>query len=99
MNRSVYILIVGYRCAADIRNCLESLSLSSHAAFEVHVCENGGEEAFRELVDELASVADFAAAVKYPVRAASSKPAPDSLARVKGFMCTVRAIIWAMRVA
>ena len=64
MNRSVCILIVGYRCAADIRNCLESLSLSSHAAFEVQVCENGGEEAFRELVDELASVADFAAAVE-----------------------------------
>src|SRR4051794_20927254 len=66
MSRMVCVLIVGYRCAADIRNCLESLSLSSHAAFEVHVCENGGAEAYRELLDELAPLAAVRRAVEPP---------------------------------
>jgi GT2 family glycosyltransferase len=55
MNDHVAVLIVGYRCAREIRVCLEALSRSTHGAFEVHVCENGGAEAFRQLAEEIAS--------------------------------------------
>ena len=49
----VAILIVGYRCATDIRHCLNALSGSSHGTFEVHLCENGGSHAYQQLVHEL----------------------------------------------
>lgn len=57
LKSSVRVAIVGYRCAADIRSCLDSLTRSSHKDFEVHVCENGGAEAYRDLVHELSSLA------------------------------------------
>jgi N-acetylglucosaminyl-diphospho-decaprenol L-rhamnosyltransferase len=54
MMQQVAILIVGYRCAADIRKCLDALGGSTHTAFAVHICENGGPEAYQQLLDELA---------------------------------------------
>lgn len=49
----VAVCIVGFRNLADIRGCLEALALSTHSDFEVVICENGGEEAYRALVDNL----------------------------------------------
>ena len=45
----VAIAIVGFRNPADIVRCLEGLAHSDHAAFEVIVCENGGDAAFQAL--------------------------------------------------
>ncbi len=45
----VAVCIVGYRNTIDILQCLEALSASDHAAFEVVICENGGAAAFRDL--------------------------------------------------
>ena len=45
----VAIAIVGFRNPADIVCCLEGLAQSEHAAFEVIVCENGGDAAFEAL--------------------------------------------------
>jgi N-acetylglucosaminyl-diphospho-decaprenol L-rhamnosyltransferase len=44
--------IVGYRNKADIARCLEALSASTHADFEVIICENGGPDAYADLVAE-----------------------------------------------
>lgn len=49
----VAICIVGYRNADDIVRCLEALGQSTHTDFEVQICENGGPEAFRKLIDAL----------------------------------------------
>ena len=46
----VAIIIVGFRNAADISNCLTYLDRQTHTAFTVHICENGGREAYRRLV-------------------------------------------------
>jgi GT2 family glycosyltransferase len=40
---------VGYRNPGDIRRCLEALSRSQDAEFDVYICENGGEAAFLDL--------------------------------------------------
>lgn len=45
----VSIAIVGFRNVADIQACLEALSRSDHADFEVVICENGGDGAYAEL--------------------------------------------------
>lgn len=45
----VAICIVGFRNAADISGCLRALGASTHADFEVVICENGGEPAYAEL--------------------------------------------------
>jgi N-acetylglucosaminyl-diphospho-decaprenol L-rhamnosyltransferase len=45
----VAVCIVGYRNAPDIVRCLEALALSTHADFEVVLCENGGDAACRAL--------------------------------------------------
>jgi len=47
----VAICIVGFRNPADIVSCLEALTLSSHADFEVAICENGGPEAAAALTE------------------------------------------------
>lgn len=49
----VSICIVGFRNISDIRGCLEALACATYADFEVVICENGGEAAYRALVDEL----------------------------------------------
>jgi N-acetylglucosaminyl-diphospho-decaprenol L-rhamnosyltransferase len=46
----VAVGIVGFRNSDDIARCLEALSLSVHADFEVVVCENGGPEAHTRLL-------------------------------------------------
>jgi N-acetylglucosaminyl-diphospho-decaprenol L-rhamnosyltransferase len=45
----VAIAIVGFRNAEDISACLRALALSTHADFEVVICENGGAAAFEAL--------------------------------------------------
>ena len=45
----VAVCIVGYRNAGDITRCLEALGQSSHADFEVVICENGGDAAYAVL--------------------------------------------------
>jgi N-acetylglucosaminyl-diphospho-decaprenol L-rhamnosyltransferase len=45
----VALLIVGFRNVEDILRCLAAVAHSTHADFEVVVCENGGGEAFRAL--------------------------------------------------
>jgi GT2 family glycosyltransferase len=55
MNEHVAVVIVGFRCPEEIRRCVEALARSSHAGFEVHVCENGGPDSYRGLVSEFAA--------------------------------------------
>jgi len=43
------VLIVSYGNPLDVRCCLESLARSTWRDFEVFVCENAGQEAFRRL--------------------------------------------------
>lgn len=52
----VAVCIVGFRNAPDIANCLAALGRSTHRAFEVVICENGGAQAHRELMDVLPSI-------------------------------------------
>ena len=49
MNTHVAICIVAFQNAEDIRRCLRSVEQSSHTAFEVIICENGGPIAFEQL--------------------------------------------------
>ena len=50
----VFVLIVGYRNSADIEECLAALSRSSvKPTFDVFICENGGADAYAQLIDEL----------------------------------------------
>lgn len=52
-NRHVAIAIVGFRNPQDVRTCLEALSQSTYGDFAVYVCENGGPEAWRTLVETI----------------------------------------------
>jgi hypothetical protein len=45
----VAVVIVGYQNVGDIVQCLRALGASTHADFEVVICENGGEAAFEAL--------------------------------------------------
>jgi GT2 family glycosyltransferase len=47
----VAILIVAYRNAEDVSRCLQALATSSYRDFEVVICENGGADAFRRLLE------------------------------------------------
>lgn len=49
----VAICIVGFRNPHDIAACLKALERSTHKAFEVLICENGGSEAFNALAKML----------------------------------------------
>ena len=51
----VAVCIVGFRNPDDIEACLAELARSTHADFEVVVCENGGEAAFESLCRRTAS--------------------------------------------
>jgi N-acetylglucosaminyl-diphospho-decaprenol L-rhamnosyltransferase len=51
--KRVIVIVVGFECAADIVRCLKSLQKSTYRAFEIHICENGGSEAFDELIGAL----------------------------------------------
>lgn len=53
--RSVAVLIVNFRNLRDIQSCLTALSAATvEPAFQVFICENGGEVAFEELKATLA---------------------------------------------
>jgi N-acetylglucosaminyl-diphospho-decaprenol L-rhamnosyltransferase len=47
----VAVCIVGYRNADDIAACLGALAKSTYRHFEVQICENGGSNAYRALVE------------------------------------------------
>ncbi|WP_292960628.1 glycosyltransferase [Novosphingobium sp. UBA1939] len=49
----VAIAIVAFRNADEIAGCLAGLATSTHCDFEVVICENGGADAYRALVDAL----------------------------------------------
>jgi GT2 family glycosyltransferase len=49
----VAICIVGFRNAPDIVQCLAALEKSTHADFEIIICENGGAEAHSDLSRQL----------------------------------------------
>jgi GT2 family glycosyltransferase len=49
----VAVVIVAFRNVDDVCGCLEALSTSTHARFEVVICENGGEAAWRTLTARL----------------------------------------------
>lgn len=44
------VVIVGFRHPEDIAACVRSLQQSVEKSFAIHVCENGGEQAFADLV-------------------------------------------------
>ena len=46
----VSLAIVAFRNAHEIAACLEGLAGSTYSDFDVVICENGGEEAYRQLV-------------------------------------------------
>jgi N-acetylglucosaminyl-diphospho-decaprenol L-rhamnosyltransferase len=52
---NVAVAIVSYRSATDIVACLAALARTTHARFEVIVCENGGPEAYEDLQAALPS--------------------------------------------
>jgi GT2 family glycosyltransferase len=45
----IAIAIVSYRTPEDVAHCLQALTASSHADFEIVICENGGPAAFEAL--------------------------------------------------
>jgi GT2 family glycosyltransferase len=45
----VAVVIVSYRSAEDVADCLQALAGSRHLDFEVVICENGGAAAFDDL--------------------------------------------------
>lgn len=47
------VAIVGYRNAGDIVRCLEALTRSTYANFNVIICENGGPAAFEALCEAM----------------------------------------------
>lgn len=47
---TVAVCIVGYRNAGEIADCLDALSRTTYADFEVIICENGGTPAYEELI-------------------------------------------------
>lgn len=48
-DRHVAVAIVSFRNPEDVSNCLEALARSSHQAFSVYICENGGDQAYDTL--------------------------------------------------
>lgn len=53
MTLHVVVCIVGYRNADDIHRCVAALARSTHQAFEILVCENGGADAETALAELL----------------------------------------------
>ncbi len=60
----ISVSIVGFRNKSDIVRCLDALSRSKHRDFEVVICENGGQNAYRELVDAVPATLIGGQAVK-----------------------------------
>lgn len=50
---TIAVCIVGFRNEGDIVRCLAALEHSTHRAFEVVICENGGADAFARLTAAL----------------------------------------------
>ena len=54
----VVIAIVGYRNHDNIRSCLSALAKSNDQNFVISICENGGSDAFKELILRIANSED-----------------------------------------
>jgi N-acetylglucosaminyl-diphospho-decaprenol L-rhamnosyltransferase len=54
----VAVIIISYRNVADARECIAALARSTHRDMEIHVCENGGVEAFEALCLDLAKIVE-----------------------------------------
>lgn len=52
----VAVIVVGFRNASEVRDCIALLGASTHADFSVHVCENGGSPAFAGLVADMGGI-------------------------------------------
>jgi N-acetylglucosaminyl-diphospho-decaprenol L-rhamnosyltransferase len=50
----VAVIIVGFRNARDVRECIAALSYSTRQDFDIFICENGGGPAFQNLSESLA---------------------------------------------
>ena len=51
----IAVAIVGFRNPEDVARCLEALASSTWRDFEVIICENGGDEAYKALVQMIPS--------------------------------------------
>jgi GT2 family glycosyltransferase len=60
----VAVVIVAYRNAEDVARCLGALTASTHADFEVVICENGGPAAYEALCAQVPSKLPGSQAVK-----------------------------------
>ncbi|KAF0112948.1 MAG: hypothetical protein FD149_2291 [Rhodospirillaceae bacterium] len=49
----VVILIVSFRDPLDIVHCLKAVAGMKGADFSIHICENGGKDAWHALIDAL----------------------------------------------
>ena len=50
----VAVIIVGFRNSNDVCGCINALALATPAPrFDIFICENGGNDAYRELIDAL----------------------------------------------
>jgi len=54
----VEVVIVGFRNAGEVRDCLLALDRSDYPDFGVHICENGGDAAYAALCEAVASIGD-----------------------------------------
>lgn len=52
---NVVIIIVGFRNLDDIVQCLSALDKQDYRSFDIVICENGGQEAFEKLRNEVPS--------------------------------------------
>jgi N-acetylglucosaminyl-diphospho-decaprenol L-rhamnosyltransferase len=52
-NDPVVVAIVGYRNADDVHACLVALAESTRKSFLISICENGGRQAYKALIDGL----------------------------------------------
>lgn len=62
----VAVLIVAYKNADDVARCLNALRLSTHADFEIVICENGGDVAYEALLKVLGNSTSNLKSMKAP---------------------------------
>ena len=55
-DQRVVVGIVGYRCEDVIARLISVGAAWTHKAYEIHVCENGGMDSFRSLVDAISAL-------------------------------------------
>ncbi len=81
---SVVVIIIGFRRSADILACLGHLEEMREPDFAVHVCENGGDGSYRELVGALQPMLSLDAAKGNAAKPASIAESAYFLTRGTG---------------